>query len=359
MGWNTYRSNFNESIIKEVADLFVSLGLRDAGYEYITLDGGWSALNRTDRGQRQPNPESFPNGIKPLVDYVHSKGLKVGIYSDAGLLDCGFAPGSYGYEDEDIATFAEWGIDFLKYDNCGGFHANVEPPQVRFGRMRDAISRSNRGMLYSMCQWGSQFPWFWADAVGHTYRMAGDINAYFGDEAGHKDCQCASTAYCLNTGYAGCSVLAYIRKMRETLAKTRTHFGFWAALKPPLVLGTDLSRLSSDKLDIVKNKDVIAVNQDALGKAAAYIKAASQENVRQVWSGPLANGDAVVLIFNETPTPQNISVDVSLIDELSIGDRLAIKDLWTGETWSSSGIISADDVDAWDTRIFRVAISVS
>lgn len=150
-------------MIEETADLLVSTGLRDAGYTILTLDDGWQATERAADGRQQANLTKLPGGIKGIADYLHARDLQLGIYSDAGIHDCGFAPGSWGYEELDAATYAEWEVDYLKYDNCGGFAANVESPQVRFGIMRDALRNSGREIFYSLCQWGHQFPWFWAD----------------------------------------------------------------------------------------------------------------------------------------------------------------------------------------------------
>ncbi|KAL1614282.1 hypothetical protein SLS54_009849 [Diplodia seriata] len=161
--WNTFKDDFNQSTIEQTADLLVSTGLRDAGYTILTLDDGWQATARSADGRQQANLTKLPGGIKGVADYLHDRGLYLGIYSDAGIHDCGFSPGSWGYEELDAATYAEWAVDYLKYDNCGGFAANVESPQLRFSVMRDALRGSGRDIFYSLCQWGHQFPWYWAD----------------------------------------------------------------------------------------------------------------------------------------------------------------------------------------------------
>ncbi|GME24913.1 hypothetical protein V500_04511 [Neofusicoccum parvum] len=288
--WNTFKMDFDQSTIEDMADLLVSTGLRDAGYTVLTMDGGWQALERASDGRQQANATKLPGGVKVVADYVHSRGLQLGIYSDAGIYDCGFSPGSWGSEELDAATYAEWTVDYLKYDNCGGFAANVESPQVRFSVMRDALLNSGRDIFYSLCQWGHQFPWYWADQIGQSYRMSGDITAVFGDSG--KDCAC-KTAYCLNTGYAGCSVLTIIRKMREisafqkpgswadmdmleigngnmTLHEQQTHQSFWAALKSPLIIGADLRSLPEESLEVLKNSEIIKISQDSLGTAVNY-----------------------------------------------------------------------------------------
>ncbi len=205
----------------------MSSGLSRAGYNYLILDEGWQAFTRDANGRQQANATRFPAGISSLSNFIHKQGLKIGLYrceeiysfadplltgnSDAGIYDCAFYPGSYGYEDLDANTYASWGVDYLKYDNCGGFHANTVSPQERFLSMGNALKNSGRDIFYSLCQWGNQFPWFWADQFSHSYRMSGDITSSF---ASDKSGVC-KTAYCLNTGYAGVSVLTMIRKMRE------------------------------------------------------------------------------------------------------------------------------------------------
>lgn len=163
--WNTFKSQINSSVIENTVQLFEHLGLKDVGYEYILLDEGWSDYSRTADGYLQPNLTSFPNGIKPLIDDIHAKGLKIGLYGDSGILTCGFRPGSWGYEERDAQTLARWGVDYWKYDNCGGFQAMTEPPQVRFGIMQKALELSGRQIFYSVCEWGYQFPWHWGGST--------------------------------------------------------------------------------------------------------------------------------------------------------------------------------------------------
>ncbi|KAF4185484.1 hypothetical protein CNMCM7927_006691 [Aspergillus lentulus] len=368
--WNTFKSNINASVIETTGQLFEDLGLKDAGYEYILLDEGWSDYSRTADGYLQPNLTSFPNGIKPLIDDIHAKGLKIGLYGDSGILTCGFRPGSWGYEERDAQTLASWGVDYWKYDNCGGFQAMTEPPQVRFGVMQKALELSGREIFYSVCEWGYQFPWHWGGKVGHSYRMSGDITAEFTNETG---CAC-KTAYCLNTGYAGCSVLSIIRKMREisqyqapghwldmdmleigngdmTLYQQQTHFAFWAALKSPLIIGADLSKLSNESVAVLRNKDIIALNQDSQGQAVRYIESASNEGSWQVWAGQVQGG-YVVLLLNEKSYPQDLSV--SFVD-LGLGINGPVK---TTELWSHKPLGKVDGykgvLQPYQTLVFRL-----
>ncbi|EMR70226.1 putative alpha-galactosidase protein [Eutypa lata UCREL1] len=254
------------------------------------MDAGWQAETRAANGQQQANATTFPSGIKGVAGYVHDLGLKLGIYSDSGIYDCDFHPGSWGYEELDAYTYASWGVDYLKYDNCGGFQAGTISNQERFHLMGQALKTSGRDIFYALCQWGHQFPWYWADQIADSYRMSGDIHASFQtDNSGV--CQ---TAYCLNTGYAGVSVLTMIRKMREIAPfqkpgswadmdmlevgtytmnefEEQTHFSFWAALKSPLIIGADITNVSETSLSILLNKEIIAISQDELGVAATDV----------------------------------------------------------------------------------------
>ncbi|OAL49677.1 glycoside hydrolase [Pyrenochaeta sp. DS3sAY3a] len=353
--WNAFKLKINSTILKQTADLMVSTGLRDAGFNYLVIDDGWQAKTRDADGRQQPNATLFPEGIDGLAKYVHGKGLKLGIYSDAGIYTCGFQPGSWGYEELDAATYAEWGVDYLKYDNCGGFESGTHSPPERFGRMRYALERTGRYIFYALCEWGYQFPWFWADDVSQSYRMSGDIKPLFLDGTG--DCAC-KTAYCLNTGYAGCSVLTIIRKMREiaafvqpgsawpdmdgleighlSLAQERTQMSFWAALKSPLMISTDLSKMTNQTARVLLNKDVIAVSQDTLGKAAQFISELSVEQSKQVWAGELSGGKVVVLVLNERNSTQQV--------------ELALSNLWAGNSTRHPAGSLKLSVESHDTK---------
>lgn len=165
--WNAFKAVINETVIQETAELFDTLGLQKAGYNYVLIDDGWANYSRTADGYIQANATGFPSGIKALADEIHAKGLKLGVYSDSGLLTCAFRPGSWGYEERDAQTFASWGVDYLKYDNCGGFEGMTEAPQVRFGAMKNALELSSRDIFYSVCEWGFQFPWHWGGGQMH------------------------------------------------------------------------------------------------------------------------------------------------------------------------------------------------
>ncbi|KAH8703602.1 alpha-galactosidase/alpha-n-acetylgalactosaminidase [Talaromyces proteolyticus] len=368
--WNAFGTNFNSSSIERTVQLFHDLGLTQAGYEYVNLDDGWSAYSRTVDGYLQANETTFPNGIGALAHYIHANGLKLGLYGDSGVYTCEFHPGSSGYEKRDAQTLAEWGVDYWKYDNCGGFAAMVDSPQIRFGDMKDALLLSGRDIAYEVCEWGYQFPWHWGGDIGHSYRIGGDITDKFINETG---CAC-KTAYCLDTGYAGCSVTTMMRKMREisqyqtpghwaymdmlqigngnmTLYQQQTHFAFWAALKSPLIIGTNLETLPSASAAILTNADIIAINQDPLGLAVHYMQGASIENSLQVWVGEIEGG-YIVLVFNEKSYPQHASISFNQLG-FDIQGNVNVKELWSGHNWGRINSISTT-VESYQTLVFKL-----
>ncbi|KAL3434851.1 alpha-galactosidase/alpha-n-acetylgalactosaminidase [Aspergillus tetrazonus] len=369
--WNSFKSNINASIIRETADLLVSLGLKDAGYNYLLLDEGWSSYERTADGYLQANATGFPDSIKALADEVHDKGLKLGLYGDSGILTCAFRPGSWGYEERDALTIAGWGVDYLKYDNCGGFQAMTNAPQERFLAMQNALLRTGRDIFYSVCEWGYQFPWHWGGNIGHSYRMSGDITTSFMNETA---CQC-KTAYCLNTGYAGCSITTIMRKMREisvyqspghwldmdllevgnfnmTMYMQQTHFAFWAALKSPLIISADLRKMTNESLAVLTNIDIIALNQDKLGLPVNYIEDASIEGYLQVWAGQI-NGGYALLIFNEKSYKQTASVSFGDLG-LSLKGAMQAKELWSGKSWGKISAVKAI-LEPYQTLVFKLS----
>ncbi|RAK73168.1 glycoside hydrolase family 27 protein [Aspergillus fijiensis CBS 313.89] len=352
--WNAYKANINESVVVQSAQLLTTLGLKDAGYDYVLVDDGWADYSRTAEGYLQANATSFPSGIPALADKIHAQGLKLGLYGDSGML----------------TYLGGLGVDYWKYDNCGGYQAMTEAPQVRFGIMQKALQLVGREILYSVCEWGYQFPWHWGGEIGHSYRMSGDITNVFANETG---CPC-KTAYCLNTGYASCSVMSIIRKMREisqyqsrghwmdmdmleignaemTLYQQQTHFAFWAALKSPLIIGADLSKLSDDALKVLTNKQIIAISQDPLGQPANYVQNASSEGSSQVWAGSVENG-YVVLLLNEKSYPQELKVDFETLG-LQLSITVNVTELWTRRSLGKIGSFSGT-LQAYQTLVFRL-----
>ena len=292
--WNCFSCNINEKQIREIADLMVSTGMKDAGYEYLNIDDCWQ-VGRDNEGNILVDEKNFPSGIKALADYIHSKGLKFGIYSCAGTLTCAGRPGSRGYQFQDARTYAEWGVDYLKYDWCFDEGQN---PQAAYKTMSDALKASGRPIVFSICEWGNSQPWTWAKGIGHLWRTTGDIiNAFKG----------------INY-WGGCGVVEIIDKNADlhkyagpghwndpdmlqvgngvlTMEENRSHFTMWCMLAAPLLAGNDIRKMDKETLGILTNKEVIAVNQDKLGKQGGrYMKVGEHE----IWVKQLSNGEAAV-----------------------------------------------------------------
>jgi alpha-galactosidase len=264
MGWNSWNHfacDINEKLIQATADALISTGLAKAGYKYLNLDDCWEASTRDSNSRLWGHPDTFPSGMKALGEYIHEKDLMYGIYSDAGYQTCAGNPGSLGYETVDAATFAEWGIDYLKYDNC--FHDDT-PPEIRYPPMRDALNASGRPILLSMCEWGVDNPATWAPAVGNSWRTTGDITDTWESMMTKLDQNAPLYPYAgpgawndpdmLEVGNGGMTNEEYI-----------THFSLWAIMKAPLIIGCDIQNMSAETTNILLNSEVIAINQDSLG----------------------------------------------------------------------------------------------
>lgn len=316
MGWNSWNkfgTDINEQMVKEMADALVSTGLKDAGYNHILLDDGWMEMERDAQGNLVPHREKFPNGIKVVADYVHSKGLKFGLYNCAGSKTCAGYPGSRGHEYQDALKYAEWGVDYLKYDWCSTGKLNAEEAYIT---MRDAIYAAGRPILLSICEWGTDAPWKWAQSVGHSWRTTGDIYNCFSCKHDHG-------------GYFSWGALNILdMRNQDELRKAagpdhwndmdmlevgnggltpdeeRTHFALWAILNSPLLLGNDLRNMSPQALDILTNKEIIAINQDSLGIQGFKYK---KEGTVEIWVKPMANDEWAFCFFNRSQQPSDFT----------------------------------------------------
>lgn len=346
MGWNSWNKfgcDINEKVIREIADAMVSTGLKDAGYEYVVIDDCWHG-ERDSLGFIQSNPERFPSGIKALADYVHSKGLKFGIYSDAGRKTCAGRPGSSGHEFQDALQYARWGVDYLKYDWCNTENLN---PVGAYTLMRDALYAAGRPILFSLCEWGTNKPWEWAKDVGHIWRTTGDIgNCFEGiEDRGGWHALCVLSILDMQEGlrkYAGPGhwndpdMLEVGNGM--TTNEDRAHFSMWAMICAPLILGNDIRNMSPETKAILENKEVIAVNQDKLGVEA--LKYAANDGI-ETWFKPLENGDWAVCFLNRTQEDKTIDIrwtDYTFTDDISgkspnfAQTIYQLKNLWTDKT---------------------------
>ena len=333
--WNTFRLDINEDVVKGITDVFVEKGFKDVGYEYIVIDDGWQ-ISRDENGNIIPNPEKFPSGIKTLVDYIHSKELKFGIYSDAGTKTCGEFPGSRGYEFQDARQYAAWGVDYLKYDWC--FTGNQSAPDS-YRLMRDALETAGRPIVFSICEWGSQKPWEWGNGVGHLWRTTLDIRPCWscGENVVYKgkaienfigftkilDQQVGLESYA-GPGHWNDPDMLEVGNGNLTLNENRAHFSLWCILAAPLMLGNDIRNLSPEILDILTNKEVIAIDQDPLGKQGVKIKDTGD---LEIWVKQLADGSRAVVLFNRSESTTKMTVNWT---EIGYPKYLIakVRDLW-------------------------------
>ena len=270
MGWNSWNKfacNISERLFIEAIDEFISSGLIEVGYNYINIDDCWQA-SRHKNGSIIPNSEAFPNGIKPLVDYAHSKGLKFGIYSDAGYYTCEGRPGSLGYEEIDAKTYAEWGIDYLKYDNC--HNGNIKSIE-RYKKMGDALKKTGKNIFYSICNWGEEEVFLWGKDVGNSWRTTLDIKDNWKSMIRIIDINNKYYKYASPGGWNDPDMLE-VGNGGMTIEEYKIHFGLWALSKAPLLIGCDITKMNKTIKDILTNPEVIAINQDSLGIQGRKIK---------------------------------------------------------------------------------------
>ena len=363
--WNKFASNINEKQIKEIADAMVSTGLRDAGYVYLNLDDTWHGA-RDANGFITADAKKFPNGIKALADYVHSKGLKFGIYSDAGCQTCGGMPGSLGHEYQDAITYANWGVDYLKYDWCNTTDVN---PKGAYALMRDALHSAGRPIVLSMCEWGNSKPWEWAQNVGHSWRTTADI------------CCCFDCVLDFGT-FQQLGVTAILDKneplrasagpghwndpdMLEvgngmTVNQDRAHFTLWCMMAAPLILGNDIRNMSAETKTIIMNKDVIAIDQDPLGVQGMRYKT---ESGLEFWFKPLEGGDWAMCIFNRTLEARDYTIYWGAYDfHDSVSGKntelyrhtYKVKNLWSGKDEGTTATAKKVAIPAQDVVLYRL-----
>ena len=318
--WNKFNTRIDDQTVRQIADAIAGNGMKDAGYKYIVIDDGW-AWKRDASGTIMPNP-NFPD-MKALADYVHSKGLKLGIYSSPGPRTCGGYEGSYGHEEQDAKSYAEWGIDYLKYDWCSASRAYSESQmQAAYQKMGAALQKGGRPIVYALCQYGRDHVEQWGPAVGgNLWRTTGDIRDTYQSMASNGFSQEALASYAgpghwndpdmLEVGNGGMSPDEY-----------KTHFSLWAILAAPLLAGNDVRTLTPETREILLNKEVIAVDQDALGKQGTRI---AQNGDTEVWAKPLQRGAYAVGLFNRSEKEQTISIAWA---DLKVSGPQRVRDLW-------------------------------
>jgi alpha-galactosidase len=347
--WNKFQCNVDETIIRAMADAMATNGMKAAGYQYINIDDCWQG-QRDARGFIQADPLKFPSGMKALADYVHAQGLKLGIYSDVGYQTCGGHVASRGHENQDAQTYAQWGVDYLKYDWCN--HEGLEA-EAAYVKMRDALHAAGRPVVFSLCEWGSNKPWDWAQNVGHLWRTTTDIFPGFDGILDHGnwqqwgvlriiDAQKPLRAAAGPGHWNDPDMLEVGNGMSGS--EDRAHFSMWCMLAAPLISGNDLATMAPATMAILDNKDVIAVDQDKLGvEGFPY---STNGNV-EVWFKPLAKGDWAMCALNRGKEPQTITFDwknENVTDLLSKRNaHFSTKTYWLQNLWSAQMAVTTKE----------------
>ena len=334
--WNTFAENINEQMLMEITDMLVEQGYRDAGYEYVVIDDCWSLRERDEDGNLVPDPEKFPHGIKYVADYVHSKGLKFGMYSCAGTRTCAGFPGSFDHEFQDARLFASWGVDFLKYDYCY-FPSNGDCKN-RYLTMAQALRASGRDILFSACNWGSKEPWGWMRSIGaHMYRSTGDIWDNFPSTAGIMKSQMdkfnANAAGCFNdmdmltVGMNGKGHVG--TENGNSYLEYEMQFAYWCFCGAPLMIGADIRKVDEKYRALLQHKGLIALNQDAECRPAWMVK---EWNGYYIFVRHLLDGEFAVGVFNFHDNDQYAVINFSDLG-VPVGSevKLALTDVMTGE----------------------------
>jgi alpha-galactosidase len=332
MGWNSWNKyackDINEKVVRETADAMASNGMKDAGYQYVVIDDCWQT-GRDQAGNIVADAERFPSGIKALADYIHSKGLKFGIYTDAGTMTCAKRPGSVGHEYQDAKQYANWDVDYLKEDWCSTLPG--QSSESSYTLMRNALEAAGRPILFSICEWGSTKPWLWAGSVGNMWRATADIQdcwdckkSWGGDGVTQILDQMNGIESYAGPGHWNDPDMLEVGNGGMTTEEYRAHFSMWAMFSAPLLAGNDISNMTADTKGILLNKEVIAIDQDALGQQGRRVKKMGD---LEIWSKQLHDGGRAVALLNRGAAAAKISVawsDIGYPDELTA----SVRDLW-------------------------------
>jgi alpha-galactosidase len=348
MGWNSWNHfacDVSDSLIRGTADAMVSSGMRAAGYRYVVIDDCWQVARAAD-GTIVADSARFPQGIKALADYVHSKGLLFGIYTDAGTKTCQGRPGTLGHEGQDARTYAAWGVDYVKEDWCNA--AGLDAP-TQYRKFRDALRATGRPIVLSICEWGSNQPWEWAPAVGNLWRTTDDISDSWGSMLGNLD-QSAQHAAVAGPGHWNDPDMLEVGNGGMTDAEYRAHMSLWALEAAPLIAGNDLRSMSDSTRAILTNPEVIAVDQDSLG-AQGYLVWTDGPSL-QVWARKLSGGARAVALLNRADTAARITAWFSRTGIRA--DSARVRDLWLHQDIGTFRGQYADTVPAHAVRMLRL-----
>jgi alpha-galactosidase len=363
--WNTFAHKIDEQLIRESADAIVSSGMKNAGYIYVNIDDCWHG-KRDSIGFIHPDPEHFPSGMKALGDYIHSLGLKFGIYSDAGWQTCGSRPGSRGYEYQDAMQYAKWGVDYLKYDWCNTEGLNAEGAYLT---MRNALYAAGRPIVFSLCEWGNNKPWEWGKDIGHLWRTTGDITNCFDCVVDHGTWKSWGIMYILDMQnglrvYAGPDHWNDPDMMEVgngmSVAEDRAHFSMWCMLAAPLIAGNDVRNMTKETIEILTDKEVIAIDQDKLGIQG--FKHSSEDSL-EIWYKPLENNSWAVCFLNRSKNKKKISYSWKsqiINDDFSKRsinfkqDSYYIRDLWEKSDLGTTDKTLKSEVPSHDVLLVKL-----
>jgi alpha-galactosidase len=327
MGWNSWNKfgcDVNEKLIREIADVMVSSGMQAAGYKYVNIDDCWQVSRQAD-GTIVADPQHFPSGIKSLADYVHSKALKLGVYTDAGRMTCQKRPGSYEHEFQDAKTYASWGVDYVKVDWC---YAEGLDPEVQYAKFRDALAQAGRPIVFSICNWGVKSPWRWGPTTGNLWRTTGDIADNYDRMSVIGFSQNGLEKFA-GPGHWNDPDMLEVGNGGMKREEYRTHMALWAILASPLLAGNDLRTMNAETKELLTNSEVIAVDQDPKGTQGHRVW---EEGPLEIWVKPLADGRQAVGLFNRSDAALDLRLDSKLIGvqpSSRIRDLLDHKDLGT------------------------------
>lgn len=368
MGWNSWNKfgcNVSETLIKEMADAIVFSGMKDAGYEYVVIDDCWQT-GRDEKGNIIVDKEHFPNGMKPVADYVHKLGLKFGIYSCAGSKTCQGRPGSRGYQFQDARQYAEWGVDYLKYDWC---YNEGQDAKAAYKTMSDALKECGRPIVFSICEWGENKPWEWGKGVGHLWRITADIRDCYDcrfNWGGVGVLQILDKALTI-TQYSGPGhwndlEMLEIGNGGQTQQEYRSHMAIWSMMSAPLMAGNDIRNMDVLTKEILLNKDVIAINQDELGKSAFRFV---QLNGIDILVKALSDGDVAFLFINRnnfnTELNYNWNFDTVYDESLENGSLYmkraprTIKNVWTKQYMGTTDTLLKKTLEPHESLFLRLS----
>ncbi|GMJ06665.1 alpha-galactosidase 2 [Hibiscus trionum] len=339
MGWNSWNHfgcDIEEKLIKETADAMVSRGLAKLGYIHINLDDCWGASSRDTEGRLVAHARKFPSGMKALASYLHSKGLKLGLYADSGTRTCTRSmPGSLGHEEQDAETFASWGVDYLKYDNCLNKGLDAEE---RYKKMSDALLRTGRPIHFAICEWGKEKVATWANYMANSWRTSGDIRDSWNSMLLRADRNDEWASFARPGGWNDPDMLE-VGNGGMTLEEYRSHFNIWALAKAPLMIGCNIPNMSNETYEILSNEEVIAVNQDKLGVQGKKVK---KDGHLEVWAGPLHGNKVAVVLWNRGSRNATVT---ALWSDIGLDPTVAVmaRDVWAHSSqYKVTHQISAD-----------------